>query len=603
MQNFKKHCIGYLVFTSFVMVGCEFVSNKAPYDLAVEGNIPELTRLLDEGLDINKRYSANSGATLVFGAVDGESHATLNFLVEKGADINLKDNYKNTPLLHAVSNGKRKMAVLLLDHGARVSDINKEGLTALYMAVYRGNSEIAELLLDQGAKIHFQDEDGNTPLHVAARKGDAELVQLLLDRKAKVLIKNKRGFTPLYAPEELNYRKISDLLKKHGARMAQPAPTPSNLKKWYGQIVRKSPVRVRRVIRQESNFRKLVYSDDGMRVAGTFKKFTSNENIPPEFEDLELSMFVNMDELLGRRFTQSVRVFDTRTWDSLYLLTDKINPPSGDVFSLDGKYLLSGGKKSTVHVWDLAAGKVVRSFGKEKGNVLSLGKSSEKNYLLVGEQVKLEIGESTGMWDFVSFFFKEFVGETDHSLWLFDFKSGKIIRNLSGQKGEVFLARFTPDGRYVVSLGRNFIRSQGMLQSWNVETGQGLPIPDEVKDIKDLALFPDSKRLALAKAKEILIMDLESGKVLKRFPEGGCRLGLMDGGGILACSQRQKLILLDSETGEVISDMDFEKEFDKLGDDYKLSEYFTAMTVSPKGDTLLATTNHGKMIVFELKNS
>ena len=354
MRNFKKHCIGYLVVAILFTVGCEVIPSETPYDLAFDGNIPELKHHLDKGLDVNKPYEFG-GRTLLFAAVEGESPEAIKFLIKRGADVNFKDKYENTPLIHAANKASDGIVKLLLDQGARVGDTDKVGATALYRAVRHGSVGISKSLLDRGGKVNFQGANGNALLHVATRDNNAELVQLLLGRKAKVSVKNKRGLTPLYISEELSYGKISGLLKKYGARLAKSAaPTSSNLKKWYGKITRKGPLRVRKVIKQEGDFRKLVYSGDGMQVAGTFKKFISNEDIPLEFENMELSEFINMDELLDRRFTQSVRVFNTRTWSSRYLLTDEKDPPSGDVFSLDGQYLLSGGKESTVHIWDLS---------------------------------------------------------------------------------------------------------------------------------------------------------------------------------------------------------------------------------------------------------
>lgn len=613
MQNFKKYCIGYLMIASLVIAGCEVVSNQTAYELAVDGNIQELKRLLDEGLDVNKPYEPYDGATLIFGAVDGESSETIKFLIERGADVNFKDHSENTPLIHAVNQGQDQIVAFLLDHGARVSGINKAGHTAFYLTVYRGSGPMTKLLIERGAQIDFQDEGGNTPLHVAARNDNAGLVQLLLNGKARVSIKNKRGFTPLYASEEMSYRETSGLLKKYGARLANPAPTPSNLKKWYGKIVQGGPVRVRQVIKQNGIFRKVVYSHNGALVSGTIKKPAYQEEDYLEYFDLNMDMdlgqgvdlnsFVNMDDLLDRKFIQSVRVFDTQTWNSPYLLTDEEDLPSGDVFSMDGRHLISGSKESTALVWDLATGKVTRRFGTAKGNVLGLGEFSGKQHLLVGESFKLEFGASSDIWDFFYFVFAMMTGGTDHSLWIYDLDSGEIVKDLTGHKSAAFLARFSPDGRYVVSLGGNFLQSQGTLQIWNAETGEGLPVPEEVRGIRSFAVFPDSKRLALAKTKEILIMDLESKKILKRFNGMGGRMGLMDKGQLLACLDNKQLVFFDSETGEVKADLNFEKEFDKLGDDYNLTEYFVTMAVSPQGDTLLATTNHGKMIVFELKNS
>lgn len=273
------------------------------------------------------------------------------------------------------------------------------------------------------------------------------------------------------------------------------------------------------------------------------------------------------------------------------------------MFSLDGRYLISGNKKSTVLVWDLASGKVDRRFGAVRGNILDLEKISAKKYLLVGEPFKLRIGASYGIWQFIKIFFSLVTGGTDHNLWVFDLDSGEMIRNFTGHKSGVFLARFSPDGRYIASLEKSFMQGEGALKTWSLETGEGLPVAEGITGMKDLAIFPDSKRLAMTDGYATIIMDLETGKILKRFQAGGYHLGLMDKGQLLVCLKKEQLVFLNPATGEVTSDINFEKEFKKMGDNSKLSEYFTTMAISPQGDTLLAATNHGKLIVFGLKDS
>ncbi len=68
-----------------------------------------------------------------------------------GADVNVKDNYRNTPLHYASRYGRTEIVKLLLEHGAEVNTKDKYGWTALYCASRKGHTEIVNLLKQYGA--------------------------------------------------------------------------------------------------------------------------------------------------------------------------------------------------------------------------------------------------------------------------------------------------------------------------------------------------------------------------------------------------------------------------------------------------------------------
>jgi hypothetical protein len=71
-------------------------------------------------------------------------------LLEKGADMNTKNEFGCTPMCLAVSNGNTDTVRLLLEKGADVN-ANNNGHTLLEWALIYNNEEIAELLLAHGA--------------------------------------------------------------------------------------------------------------------------------------------------------------------------------------------------------------------------------------------------------------------------------------------------------------------------------------------------------------------------------------------------------------------------------------------------------------------
>ena len=65
---------------------------------------------------------------------------------------------------------------LLLDRGAEIEAKDNYSSTALHLAATGGHAEVVKLLLDRGAAIEAKDRDGRTALSMAGR---AEVVELL----------------------------------------------------------------------------------------------------------------------------------------------------------------------------------------------------------------------------------------------------------------------------------------------------------------------------------------------------------------------------------------------------------------------------------------
>ena len=94
-------------------------------------------RLLEKGADI-KRVNASGDTTLLKAVKNGDIKRVKQILDYKTDGINMPDNDGNTPLMIATSMGYYAIANLLLDRGADVNIVNKNGEDALMRLKYHG---------------------------------------------------------------------------------------------------------------------------------------------------------------------------------------------------------------------------------------------------------------------------------------------------------------------------------------------------------------------------------------------------------------------------------------------------------------------------------
>jgi ankyrin repeat protein len=138
------------------------------------GNIEAVKQHLATGTNV-KLKNAKGATPLLYAAIGGHKEIA-ELLIEKSADVNVKDGDGGTPLHHATN---KEIAELLIDKVADVNAKNWEGLTPLHYAAFTGRKEIAELLIAAGADVNVKDDNGNTPLDWAIGYKQTEIAALL----------------------------------------------------------------------------------------------------------------------------------------------------------------------------------------------------------------------------------------------------------------------------------------------------------------------------------------------------------------------------------------------------------------------------------------
>lgn len=105
----------------------------------------------------------------------------VGLLVQKGANINLKDNQGNSPLMLATIARWGDGISLFIRLKAQVNAQNRLGESALLKAVQNRDSDSAKTLLDAGANPDLADNGGVTPRSAAAADGRGPIARLFKD--------------------------------------------------------------------------------------------------------------------------------------------------------------------------------------------------------------------------------------------------------------------------------------------------------------------------------------------------------------------------------------------------------------------------------------
>jgi hypothetical protein len=131
---------------------------------------------------------------LIRAAMSCDSLKSVRALVEKGANLNARDNDGRTALLWAVWhwNCNADVARFLIEKGADVNAYDKNGKTPLMTAANLGFTEAVRLLVEKGADLNVQDEMGETALMQACGSSPhADVVRILIENGANLNVTNK----------------------------------------------------------------------------------------------------------------------------------------------------------------------------------------------------------------------------------------------------------------------------------------------------------------------------------------------------------------------------------------------------------------------------
>jgi len=133
--------------------------------------------------------------------------------------------------------------------------------------------------------------------------------------------------------------------------------------------------------------------------------------------------------------------------------------------SKDSTLLVSGGKDSTIVIWDFVNNKILKSLSYQKGIITSVRISPDKRYLISGG--------------------------TDKKVFLYDIEKDEVIHEFSDHSDDITSVKFSPDGKLIASAS-----GDGLINIYDTENFKLITFLNGHRSwVRDISFSRDSTKL------------------------------------------------------------------------------------------------------------
>lgn len=241
-------------------------------------------------------------------------------------------------------------------------------------------------------------------------------------------------------------------------------------------------------------------------------------------------------QILASICDNQIFLWDLKTGEQINILSGHSDTIFSLVISPDGQTIASGSSDRTVKLWNLQTGELIRSLYHSQradpiysiafspnGKILAAGGSSKYKgiesksttiYLWnldTGELMRTLSGHSHKV-DSLAFGLESHIlasGSFDETVRIWNLETGELLHTLRGHSANVRTVAITPDGKTLVSSGG------GGIKIWDLATTELLrTICEDLKYIASFAISPDGRTLVNTDHNALQVRNFKTGELI-----------------------------------------------------------------------------------------
>lgn len=143
---------------------------------AEEGDIDFVKLAIENGIPVD---TGTNGWTALAASIYNDYLDIADYLIEHGADVNVKDDQGETILSWASLNGHDNYVKYLIKNHANLNLQNNDGETALMKATLNEKKEVVHLLLESGADPDIKNNSSNSARNIAKENGNKAIFDMI----------------------------------------------------------------------------------------------------------------------------------------------------------------------------------------------------------------------------------------------------------------------------------------------------------------------------------------------------------------------------------------------------------------------------------------
>ncbi len=151
--------------------------------------------------------------SLLHYAVTGSATDVIDYLLNQDINVNLTDQYGETPLFDCARKGKVQIAKKLIDKYANVNVENRQGELPIHLASFKGDLAFIKLLIESGSFLNKQTKEDKYPVHYAIAGGRHDVIDFLIKKSNQSYdMRDSHGNTLLHHATKTSNVVLIDML-------------------------------------------------------------------------------------------------------------------------------------------------------------------------------------------------------------------------------------------------------------------------------------------------------------------------------------------------------------------------------------------------------